>query len=199
MAVSVVLHFPKTEDATSRYDTIVDEMGVQDNPAPGSVYHWCAPTTDGGLLICDVWETKDDFERFSQEQIVPLTRKHDVPAPEIEFDEVYKTLNGNGSSRKGVGVVVEVAGDPDELLRQYDEANAKMGVRESPPQGLIFHCSMKTPKGFRAIDHWASRNNFDRFVQTELGKALQEAGMPQPQIAFYDVHNTIDARTAARI
>src|SRR5579864_3704337 len=148
MAVSVVLHFPKVEGATSRYDAIVDEMGVQANPAKGSLYHWCAPTSDGGLLICDVWETRDAFDRFSQDQIVPLTQKHGMPAPRIEFSDVYKTINGGGSSRKGAGVIVDIRGDSDEVAQRYDDVNAKINVAKAAPQGLIFHWSTKTPNGF---------------------------------------------------
>jgi|GEM_PF-516225 len=201
MAVSVVLHFnkPVNESATKIYDAIVEEMGVQDNPAKGAIYHWCAPRPDGGLLICDVWETRDDFERFSQEKIGPLTQKHGLPPPQIEFSQVYKIINGKLASRKGTGVFAECKGDPDDMLRGYDEANAKMGIVQSPPQGLVFHYSMKTPSGLRVIDHWASRQDFDRFVESQLQGALQAAGLPRPEITFYDIHNTIDARTVTKI
>ncbi len=199
MAVCVVQRFPRVENATDLYDRIVDEMGVQDNPAKGAIYHWCAPNPDGGLLICDVWETRADFDKFAQEQIGPLTQKHGVPQPQIDFSDVYKTINGKGSSRKGTGVLVELQGDAEDLTRKYDEVNAGMGIVQSPPQGLIFHCSMKTPNGLRVIDHWASRQDFERFVQSQLGSALKDAGAPEPRITFYDVHNTIDSRATARL
>jgi len=199
MAVSVVLRFPKVDNATDRYDRVVEEMGVQDNPAKGAVYHWCAPSPDGGLLICDVWETRADFDKFAEEQIAPLGQKHGLPQPQIEFNDIYKTINGSGSSRHGRGVLLEFKGNTDDLVRAYDDINQRMEVDQSPPQGLIFHSSMKTSNGLRAIDHWASRQDFDRFVQTRLSEALESTGAPQPEVSFYDVHNTVDARKTAGV
>ena len=49
-----------------------------------------------------------------------------------------------------------------------------------------------TPEGgITGIDVWNSREDFDRFLQGRLGEAIQEAGVPQPQIREIPVHNEV--------
>ncbi|HLI96912.1 MAG TPA: hypothetical protein VKT72_12595 [Candidatus Baltobacteraceae bacterium] len=199
MAISVVMFFKKPDDRDVRtiYDAVIDEMGVRDNPAKGGIYHWCAPVDDG-LRVCDVWETHEDFEGFAQEKIGPLTAKQGLQAPEVSVTPVHEMVVGRGTDHKGVGVFVEAEGDTEELFSKVDRANERMNVVADPPEGLIFHWTTATPTGICAIDHWRSREDFERFVDAKLAPALVESGMPQPRITYFDVYNTIDRRVAAK-
>ena len=189
MAISVVMRFT-VPDALPIYDAIIDEMGVRDNSAPGGIYHWVAQTSDG-LIIADVWASREEFDRFGNEKLRPLTAKHGVSPSSMEIAEVYKMYPGSGSSKKGVGVLVEADGDAKELLAKYDAANEKTGLPNKAPAGLIMHAMTSTPNGIRAIDHWQSREDFDRFAQSQLGPALQAVGMPPPRMEFFEVYNKI--------
>jgi hypothetical protein len=87
-----------------------------------------------------------------------------------------------------VGVVLDFAGG---TLAQYDEVIAKMGLapgRPLPPGG-VFHWVTQTPDGLRVTDVWESREQFEAFAQEQIGPYTQEVGLPEPQVAFHDVHN----------
>lgn len=198
MAISAVLHFKSTGDVRKIYDSIVDEMGVRDNPAPGAIYHWSAPVRDG-LQVCDLWETREDFERFAREKIGPISAKHGLDAPSVEITGAHEFIAGRATSHKGAGMLVDFDGDTEQLLKKIDQVNQRMGVIADPPQGLVFHWTSPAAGGIRVIDHWRAREEFERFVETRLAPAMEITGLPQPHVTVFDVYNTIDRRVTARV
>jgi hypothetical protein len=49
--------------------------------------------TDDGLRVVDVWETREDFERYAEEKIGPYTREVGfTEAPETRFYDVHNHL-----------------------------------------------------------------------------------------------------------
>jgi hypothetical protein len=88
---------------------------------------------------------------------------------------------------------------PGGTLEQYDQVIDAMGLKpggDGPP-GAIFHWVARTDDGIRVVDVWETREHFDRFAQDEIGPKTQAAGLAQPQMVFYDVHNTLGAVPAA--
>ena len=54
--------------------------------------HWVTKTADG-IRVTDVWETQEDFEKFSEEKIGPITQAVGVQGqPEIEYFDVHNYL-----------------------------------------------------------------------------------------------------------
>lgn len=93
MAIAVVLDF---EGATlDQYDEVLQKMGLtpQGKGGPGSLFHWVTKT-DGGIRVTDVWQTKEQFEKFAQEQIGPITGDVGMPAPSMTFFDVHNYLAG---------------------------------------------------------------------------------------------------------
>lgn len=92
MAVGVILDF---KGATlEQYDQVIEKMGFSPGGAggPGGMFHWVTKTDDG-IRVTDVWETKEHFEKFAEEQIGPYTQEVGVPGPpEITFHEVHNYL-----------------------------------------------------------------------------------------------------------
>ncbi len=63
--------------------------------APGAISHWVAKTDDG-IRVVDVWESKEQFERFAQEQIGPYTKEAGFPGePEMRFHDVHNYLTAD--------------------------------------------------------------------------------------------------------
>ena len=65
----------------------VADVGVQvtsDEPGDvsrhGGLFHWVAQTEDG-IRVTDVWESREEFERFAAETIGPITQEVGVPGP----------------------------------------------------------------------------------------------------------------------
>jgi hypothetical protein len=49
--------------------------------------------TEDGIRVTDVWETAEQFERFAEERIGPITEAVGVPSPpELEYYDVHNYL-----------------------------------------------------------------------------------------------------------
>jgi len=88
MAVAIEMNF---RGATlDQYDQILELMGLTSGDIPpGALFHWVA-RTDDGIRVVDVWETREIFDRFAEEQIGPYTREAGITeAPEMRFYDVH--------------------------------------------------------------------------------------------------------------
>jgi hypothetical protein len=72
MAIVMTAEIPASVDM---YDAINQEMGIfQGNLPPGMLAHYAVPT-DNGMLIFDVWESKEQFEDFAAAYLAPAMEK----------------------------------------------------------------------------------------------------------------------------
>jgi hypothetical protein len=92
MAVAVVLEF---EGATlDQYDQVIEKMGFSPGGAgaPGGLFHWVTQTGNG-IRVTDVWQDRETFEQFAQEQIGPFSAEVGITnPPEISFFDVHNYL-----------------------------------------------------------------------------------------------------------
>lgn len=96
MAVAFKMRFPGA--TVEQYDQVIELMGFTSGiaEADGAIFHWVAETEDG-LLVVDVWESDEQFERFSEEQIGPFTQQAGITEPpKISRHEVHNHLVGAG-------------------------------------------------------------------------------------------------------
>ena len=92
MAIGVILDFPG--GTLDQYDQVIDKMGFTKGGAgaPGGLFHWVT-TTDDGIRVTDVWESREAFDRFAQEKIGPITQEVGVPGPpDVRFYDVHNYL-----------------------------------------------------------------------------------------------------------
>ena len=79
-----------------QYDEVIYRMGFEPRGAggPGSLFHLVTKTADG-IRVTDVWETQEDFEKFSEEKIGPITQEVGIQGqPEIQYFDVHNYLTG---------------------------------------------------------------------------------------------------------
>ena len=77
-------------------------------------------------------------------------------------------------------------------LAQYDEVCKKMGLtpKGPGPAGAISHFATLTDSGFRVVDVWETREQFEKFAQEKIGPLSAEAGITSPPaMQFFEVHN----------
>jgi hypothetical protein len=56
------------------------------------LFHWVT-ATDDGFRVTDVWQTREDFEKFSEEKIGPLSAEVGMTSPpKITFYDVHNHL-----------------------------------------------------------------------------------------------------------
>jgi hypothetical protein len=92
MSVAVVMNFKG--GTPEQYDQVIEQMGFAPGGAgaSGGLFHWVA-VTDDGIRVTDVWETAEQFQRFAEERIGPITEAVGVPAPpQLEYYDVHNYL-----------------------------------------------------------------------------------------------------------
>jgi len=98
MAVAVIMQFDG--GTLAQYDAVLEKMGLTSGgPGPaGAISHWAA-ATDSGILITDVWKFREEYEKFANEQIGPLSMEAGIPGPpKLTFHEVHSYFTpGSGT------------------------------------------------------------------------------------------------------
>lgn len=92
MPVAVEMNFSGA--TIDQYDQILEKMGLTPGGStpPGAISHWVAKTDDG-MRVVDVWETREQFERFAQEQIGPYSKEVGLEGePATRFYDVHNYL-----------------------------------------------------------------------------------------------------------
>jgi hypothetical protein len=92
MAVAIQLDFPGA--TLDQYDEVIKKMGLtpgQGTP-PGALFHWVTKT-DEGICVVDVWESREVFDKFSEERIGPITQEVGMSPPSrVEYHDVHNYL-----------------------------------------------------------------------------------------------------------
>lgn len=187
------MRFYSSRDAIMLYESVITEMGRHGGTLPpGEIYHLAALATNG-MLVADLWESREIFKDYAMTALMPLTAKRGVFSPEVEFCDVYKIIDSGVSFTRGAVSVAHFDGNAEELLHKYGELEKQLGF-PAVPAGLVFQWSAKRPEGLCAVGHWRSREEAEQFANGVLSEALRSAAMPEPRIEYYDVYNTMDGR-----
>ena len=74
MAVVYVQEFPIGDRSTTNYDFVADKVG--EGPFQGLIAHTAGfDDEDGVFRILDVWESREDADRFLAEHVQPLVEQ----------------------------------------------------------------------------------------------------------------------------
>jgi hypothetical protein len=72
-----------------QYDRVMSALGFDKNPPKGGLFH-AAGVGPRGLRVIDIWESRQDFERFQSERLGPEVQKAGFSGqPNVEFVEVH--------------------------------------------------------------------------------------------------------------
>jgi hypothetical protein len=95
MAVGIQMDFEG--GSYDQYDEVLRSMGLSPTgPGPAGLISHYATMSDSGLRVVDVWQTREEFEKFAQEQIGPLAQEAGISSPpRMEFFEVHNYFTPN--------------------------------------------------------------------------------------------------------
>lgn len=104
MAVAYIQEFAIADRSTTNYDFVAQQVG--DGPFDGLIAH-CAGFDDeaGVFRIFDVWETREQADRFLAEHVQPLMAQGPAGFPDQEafapptrdgFYELHDVVAGSG-------------------------------------------------------------------------------------------------------
>ena len=93
-----------------------------------------------------------------------------------------------------VGMLLDTAEGSQDM---YEALTTKIFGSLQPavlPDGLIVHTAgPRDEGGWRVVDVWESKEDFEKFFSQKLKSALESAKVPQPQMKFFPVHNIMKA------
>ncbi len=73
MAVGVLIAMPGANQQV--YDDVNEAMNLDPNETPeGLILHSAGPM-EGGWYVYDIWETREDFQRFAEERVAPAVQQ----------------------------------------------------------------------------------------------------------------------------
>ena len=88
-----------------------------------------------------------------------------------------------------VAVMVEL---PGFTAAMYDAVIEEMGLAGRPPQGATYHVAGPYDDGWRVVDVWGSREQFEQFARDVMSPMVQKHGATsRPNITIWDVHNEL--------
>jgi hypothetical protein len=86
-----------------QYDAIHGSLGLDENPVDGLLLHTAGPKP-GGWRVFDVWESKDAFNRFVEDRLMPAIERSGVEGrPQPQLYEVYNVYAPGADEIKRVG------------------------------------------------------------------------------------------------
>lgn len=88
MAVAVIMEFSGA--TLGQYDQVIEKMGLTPGgPGPaGALGHWVA-ATDDGILVTDLWQTRELYDAFAKDQIGPFTAEVGLSAPTVKYLDAH--------------------------------------------------------------------------------------------------------------
>jgi hypothetical protein len=72
--MTVVSTLDVTDLTASEYRAVMDELGVEQRPEGGIYLHLTTPT-DFGYRIVEIWDEKDNFDRFVERRLAPANKE----------------------------------------------------------------------------------------------------------------------------
>ena len=90
MAVAMLVDNPR--GSQEAYDRMRAHLGL-DKPA-GGIFHVAGPSPNGGWRVIEIWESREEADRFFQERFVPAMKAAGLqgPPPEREFWPVHNAM-----------------------------------------------------------------------------------------------------------
>jgi hypothetical protein len=77
-----------------QYDQVIERMGLsRGGPGPaGALSHWVV-ATDTGILVTDLWKSRELYDAFARDQIGPYSAEAGIPEqPKITYYDSYNYL-----------------------------------------------------------------------------------------------------------
>ena len=192
MSVAIVVDF--SGGTEQQYNEVVERMQLGGRMAPGGLMH-VAGAYDGGWRVIDIWEDREQFERFRDEKIIPNARAVGMPPPSVQMIEVENERPGSGQPSELVQCVI-LPGLDRASFQAVDEQVVPGG---SMPPEITFHVNGPLNDGWCVIDGWSSKEARDRFVESRIKPAMATAPFTgPPRIEDLMVQATIAAAATAR-
>lgn len=73
-------------------------------------------------------------------------------------------------------------------LEQYDEVDAKF---PESPEGARLHLAGAADGRLYVVEIWERREDAEQYMESGVGAAIEEAGIPEPKVHEFEIHNEV--------
>ena len=97
MAVVIIQHWPEeeTERSTANYDEISRRLRESGAIPPEGCHLHCTGWTGHGFQVVEVWDTREQFDRFVADKVMPLVMEvsaDDAREPVVTSYELHSLM-----------------------------------------------------------------------------------------------------------
>jgi hypothetical protein len=92
--------------------------------------------------------------------------------------------------RGAVGLIMTFPGVTE---AQYYAVLEQLDLGGRLPHGGISHAAGPIEGGWRVVDVWESEETFETFFREKLEQAMQNAGVPTPDVETWQVYSTLES------
>jgi hypothetical protein len=71
------------------YQKLRQELDLENENPVGGIFHAAAFDEAGNIRVADVWESREDMDKFFEDRLVPAFRKLNIPMPSPEVFPLY--------------------------------------------------------------------------------------------------------------
>ena len=94
-----------------------------------------------------------------------------------------------------IAMMLDMKGDSKELSKAYHTANDKLQEMQKKSglfEGLVFHTAGPTATGFRIVDVWRSREQFEKFAQAMMPIAMTSGMSSDVRPEIWEIENSMN-------
>jgi hypothetical protein len=72
----------------------------------------------------------------------------------------------------------------------YGAIIGRMGVQDTPAEGILLHVAAQTPTGMQIVEVWSDQDAFETFIRERLLPAAKDVGLTtEPEYTITEVAN----------
>jgi hypothetical protein len=90
-----------------------------------------------------------------------------------------------------IAMMLDLKGDTDQLRKAYHASNDEL-QKQGRFEGLVFHTAGPTPTGWRVVDVWRSREQFEKFAQRMVPIAQKNGMTGDARPEIWEVENSLN-------
>jgi hypothetical protein len=196
MAVLMML---EVEGGTAEQYDRIDELlgGVSADNAPEGLISHTAGITDTGLFVADVWESREDIDRFFEAQLGAALQSAGVQPAPPRILPIHNHLHGSGSG--GESAVIAIIEGDGMTTADYDAVAADMDVFAGGGGGhpAVSHAVAVGDNGLVVVDVWGSEQEFGRFGEEQLAPRMGDR-MAEMTPRFAKLHKRVVVKEPAQ-
>jgi hypothetical protein len=75
MAIAFIQEWKNSAPGTGNYDAVGEKLDARNNPPEGLIAHTAGRDSNGVFRIFDIWESREQAQRFQEERVMPIVQE----------------------------------------------------------------------------------------------------------------------------